>query len=317
MTTPNSTFPLTQAFELLQQTVQELLSNGRRRVGAFLKSELVRRTGGAFSEGRLGFAKFSDFLRAAEAANFVALTKSGPDLEAWPPGAQPSTVSQLPPISESTVVQRSRINIRPDFWLAFVDFSPGFLRIYDKVYDRAHKIPAAMYPGESEEVTELRRRFQVRDQSLLLLEPIPQTAVLDWMRTFTDRQIGLVAEQMRVAVNSGHPLQAFTQLVRSQPEVYREWHHQRVEKVAEYIRSYFGRNGLKPQVTIPYDPVVAGPPTSPSASIKDVTAALSGIGHQDLPDSIAVLQQIDDAIAALLRLRGTIGYLRSAKKAGQ
>jgi len=318
--TPN--FALTQAYQLLQQIVQDLLNAGRRRVGAFLKPELVKRTGGNFNERALGFAKFHDFLRAAEAAKFVTLTSTGPDLEAWLPTSNLPTpvkeVAQAEGSPEFTPRPRARISIRPDLWIAFVDFTPGFLRLYDKLADRAHKIPQALYPGESDQVVELRRRFQARDPNLLLLEPIAQTSVLDWMRTFAAQQTGPLAEQLRVALNSDHPMQTFTQVVRSRPDLYGQWHRQRIENVAEHIRSLFAPNGIRTQVTVPYDSEARTPafPSGPRVRESLLCATASASARTGFLDSVSVVQQIDDLIKSLLRLRGTIGYLESSEKDG-
>ena len=116
-------------------------------------------------------------------------------------------------------------------------------------------------------------------------------------------------------MNSDHPMQAFTQGVRSRPELFSQWHHQRVEKVAEYIRSFFARNGIEAQVTVPYDPVARTSGFSPG--IRAMLGATSPpMACGGLPDSASVVHQIDDVIKSLLKLRGTIGFLESSQKDG-
>jgi len=57
------------AFQLLASIVRDFYSNNRPCLGATLKPAL--RSRGNFNEQILGFRKFSDFLRSAEAAGYV------------------------------------------------------------------------------------------------------------------------------------------------------------------------------------------------------------------------------------------------------
>src|SRR5579863_8630154 len=76
---------LSEAFRLLDSTVRSICISGGRCLGARLKPELRRRSRLAFSEQLLGFAKFGDFLRAAERAGVIRLAWTlGGDLEVLP-----------------------------------------------------------------------------------------------------------------------------------------------------------------------------------------------------------------------------------------
>lgn len=304
-----------EAFRFLQGVVQDLSSSGKRRLGAFLKPELIRRSGGSFNEASLGYQKFADFLRAAEAARYIRLEASGLDLEASLPTSAASSptpsanstprLSQAPPISDAQEIRR-------DFWDAFVDFSPGQLRIYDKNADKALKVPELAYPGEPHEFSMLRSRVLKHEDGLIPIRPIQPHQLISWMESFATESAGPLSANLLSALRGEHALHEFTRLVRSDPFLHRKWSLERIQKVAEYIQSWLGEKGIQTQVLVPRAPrrgTVVRPPLANQGGTSGQAWAA------EFAELTGVVDAIDSAIDRLLRLRGALTYMN--KKSGR
>ncbi len=122
------------AFRLLARVVAEYVETGRQPRGAGLKTELQRRTGG-FSESILGYESFGAFLEAAAQDGFVQLRRiPGGDIEVSMPGTDQNVLQGATPTLKPT--ERPKY-IRRDFWRCFLDWTPGWIRLYDRVNDKA------------------------------------------------------------------------------------------------------------------------------------------------------------------------------------
>ena len=78
-----------EAFRFLQGVVQDLISSGKRRLGAFLKPELIRRSGGNFNAFQAGFLAGAGLGGAATGAGWArtaptAITARKIDFTYWP-----------------------------------------------------------------------------------------------------------------------------------------------------------------------------------------------------------------------------------------
>src|ERR1700690_2020579 len=87
---------LKPAFELLTNTVNDFYLRGRPCLGATLKPKLYEH---GFDEKLFDFKKFGDFLRAAENAGYVRLTKtSGGDIAIAVTGTASPTPAAAQPL---------------------------------------------------------------------------------------------------------------------------------------------------------------------------------------------------------------------------
>ena len=108
---------------------KRFLSNARPCLGATLKPKLCNR---GFDEKSIGFRKFGDFLRAAEASGYVKLSKTiGGDIAIVPAttaGVPPSPPAVLAPSLSKTptplvpptlIATNVPLRVRQDLWNAF------------------------------------------------------------------------------------------------------------------------------------------------------------------------------------------------------
>lgn len=304
---------LSNAFQLLTSTVRDFYANGRPCLGAALKPILYRRAN--FNEQWLGFSKFGDFLRAAQAAGHVQLSPTpGGDIGVWPAGitiperpSQPASgLAQAPPgiarppatPTHSTAPQR----VRQDLWNAFNSFTVSW--VYDPVADIAQResVSEAQGPARTD----------------LVKIPASVSLVLEWMRSFAETQGPEIQAQMLTALNGDAAPYRFNNYVRSNRNLARAWRDFHVQKVLSAIESWAGSNALHPKnltdpfywslrpnpaqiapvAPIPSSATQAAPSTSPSAfspsSLVDQSSLLTG----------RLESLIDELIDGLLKLRG-------------
>ncbi len=246
-----------EAFAVLRQTVDEFFGNGRRALGAAVKPELVRKTFGGFSESALGFSSFGDFVRAAQAQGIVDVHSSRmtPDLELLPPGEQPqpqpddaAAVDTQRPATYSPPGQ----SIRTDLWRAFVDWTPGLMRAYDREQDRAVFFPEEPAPLEPEEHRAARDAWKSNPERFPRIEPIGMARQIEWMQDFTERQPrGPARTILEFALSRDRPFREFSHAIREDSGLVAAWHVHRKELVADCIRKWMADNDLKVSIFKP------------------------------------------------------------------
>jgi hypothetical protein len=250
------------ALELLVETITDLRSKDRPAYGATLKHELKRRTFDQFDESALGFLKFGDFLRDAEARNLITLTRApGRDVEAKP-FAQIATERQT-----HHAVGFERAVIRQDLWTAFIDWKEGMVRLYDKVLDETVIFPAQETPLDSPVVVERRRTWTAEPNRFVSIQNISRDEQLAWMRDFTARVQNPVAKRlMDEAIGGPHPHSDFARVVKAVPQLSAQWHQARLSHVSETITDWMNRNGLKLEI-------LAARPATPEAVVRTIVSA--------------------------------------------
>jgi hypothetical protein len=188
---------LTPAFELLSSTVNDFFLRARPCLGAALKPRLYDR---GFSERAFHFNKFGDFLRAAERAGYVKLSKtSGGDIAVLPasisaapaPTLQPTVLVPVAPEStigsSSLVASNVPLRVRPDLWNAFNSHSDNW--VYDPDQDRAFRADAEAWgmPART-----------------LIPVPSGRDRIAEWMRAFTNQQEPTVKAVLPVHQRHAH-----------------------------------------------------------------------------------------------------------------
>lgn len=297
------------AFQLLASTVRDFYSNRRPCLGATLKPALYNR--GSFTEQLLGFRKFGDFLRAAEAAGYVQLspTPSG-DIRVLPAGmrvpelpSQPTSGSAYPlaPSGPSSLGSASTtpVRVRQDLWNAFNSFSVKW--VYDPTADMAYKDPDAGGAWGTQALPPRPNLVQI---------PTGRDRVLEWMRSFANLQDPETKAQLSTALDGDAALYQFNNLVRSKG-LQRSWGPFHIQRVLTAIEAWATSNGVHPKnVTSPlYWPVRPAPPqlSAPVALMASVPEPARAVRQPVSPPLTGRLESlIDDLIDELIRLRGLL-----------
>jgi hypothetical protein len=245
------------AFELLRDVVYDLEARGRITVSAGIKPEMQRRSLGGFDERRLGFRNFSDFLRAAQRAGIIARVRAADGREVFGAvGQRPSRTESfqsrgarsLPqrPIP-STRPQGSERRLRPDIWAAFVDWKENIKRVYDRERGRAYKFPVDPQPGERPEDAEVRAAALANAARFVPIEPIGMEQQREWMLAFIDSHSThpLAVPLRNTMAHGDRPFQAFSRIVRTDPDLAREWNRTRLNRVAAVVTAWMADHELQ------------------------------------------------------------------------
>lgn len=219
-------------FEELVTIVRRLLGEGKSTRSAGIKPILREKTG--FDEAALGYLTFRGFLEGAQASGFVRLKPAlrGPDVEVYPPETD---------VPEMGI---SRRRIRTDLWDAFVDWTPGFIRVYDRESGRAHRFSEIQTPRESAWLTDIRNAWLEDPDRFVSISHIPVETTLQWMREFTfDSTEGSNQERLLSALGASRPIRQFTLTVRAL-DLFLEWHSKRVQSLEEIIQKWAADHGL-------------------------------------------------------------------------
>jgi hypothetical protein len=293
--------PFKTAFQLLASTVRDFYASSRPCVGATLKPALYRR--GNFNEQSLGFRKFGDFLRAAEAAGYVHLAPTpGGDI-----GVRPATGSQEPAIQQqtaalptfaadstrATIPAAARVRVRPDLWGAFNSFSAPW--VYDRSNDTARMCSESLWCST---------QGGLPDAELI---PIPpgRERVLGWMRSFASMQDAETGPVLFTALEGNAPIYQFNNLVRSRGLQW-SWGRYHVQQVLAAIEAWATSNNVHPKdVTIPFYSARYAPqppPTQPAPP----TGEFSRATPQASLLAARLESLVDNLINELITLRGLL-----------
>jgi len=253
--------PRGEAFMALRQAVHSLHHRGRYATAAATKPELQHLTAGGFHEGILGYHSFREFLDDAAASGIVVLAPfPGGDIEVTLPGEPPPTIDVEKSRKNSAVTSRARI--RADFWTAFVDFTPNWVRLFDQTDRRAKLFPEHRQLLEPEELSNLRQAWADDPSRFIKIENISPEQQSRWMRSFAERlgeEDATAREFLLAALKEGRPLARFARSVRSFPELMPRWQSALVELVQEVIDEWIQKNGLTLSIVDDGTP----PPLSP------------------------------------------------------
>jgi len=248
------------ALKLLGAVVQESHERGRRTTAAALKAKLRRRSTHEFDEKLLGFVNFRAFLREAQARGIVALHQGEFDVLVTPPGTDPPEPDPQTTSSagaHGTDRANAPRRIRAHLWRAFVDWSPGLQRFYDRVEREAFLLPARPSPREQEE-HRLRREIVASDPvRFAAIEPVPFEQQLGWMHDFTDQQQSPIKEQLQLALGSERPARDFAGQMSAIPALSNAWHRHLVQQVSEVIQRWAATHGLDVDIFVPQRTPVA------------------------------------------------------------
>jgi hypothetical protein len=299
---------LTTAFQLLASVVQNFATSGRVCLGATLKPILY--TQGRFSEQLLGFQKFGDFLRAAQAAGYVSLTPTpGGDIRISPSGNPVTAGTQIPtqvplpligvPPSPVDSTAGNPIRIRQDLWDAFNSFSVKW--VYDPTADIAYR--------ESDVGT------RWHSPGVLVQIPLARDRVLEWMRSFANVQDEQTKAQLFAILDTETGLYQFRDVVRSKG-LLRLWSRFHVQHALSAIDAWAASNNVRPKnVATPFYwarpqpfPAQIASSGAPVTAVPEVAKEKEWTVPSPLTGRLESL--IDDLIDELIRLRGLLQVAR-------
>jgi hypothetical protein len=234
-----------EALESLARTVERFHREGRIATAAGVKARMRSATHRDFDEVALGFATFRAFLKDAEGRRVVTLHKGAQDILVTPPGltVPPEPIARLPERLPSAqghfgVDANDARRIRADLWKAFIDWSPGLQRLFDREEGRAFTLPTLPSPNEPSSQRARREVVARSPERFLGIEHIPFDDQLGWMHDFAGRQPPPIREQLQVALGSHKPVRDFTAQVRQVPALASAWNALRVQRVGEVIEKW-------------------------------------------------------------------------------
>lgn len=284
-------------FRLLQEVVSDLSGTGRLTYAAAVKPQLQHRTSASFSESRLGFRSFRDFLLEAQRQGFVDLREApGGDLEILVAGvSRDSTVATgRRPVPSG---RRRHDRVRSDFWRAFVDWGDGLKRLYDRSTGRVVMFAGEAPPPELElpDAREARAAWSNSPERFVEIKPVPFIDQLAWMREFADSlDDAAMKTALQRALESERPARAFAQIVRGVPQLADAWFTQLFRKVADTIQSWGEQNSLEVEFLEPVPrrslgpPRIAGPAVGPVSEAKVRERLHAAIERMPLADLLRI-----------------------------
>ncbi len=300
------------AFRLLSRVVAEYIQTGRRPRGAGLKPQLQRRTGG-FSESLIGYESFGAFLEAAAEKGFVQLHRiPGGDIEVSLPGSEPIASDTRPTTTDSEAARGEYI--RRDFWRCFLDWTPGWVRLYDRQNDKAVMFPENASPFDNPEHVRLRTTWQTTPQSFVAISPISMEQQLAWMQEFANTREEPSKSALTRALAGVRPFAIFTQLVRETPRLGRDWSNFRVIRVSELISRWLNEHQLQVSIEAPPLTTLRGG----GVSRREIHRSASGFASEHLVGNLTAEEMLRErlhrlidrmALADLLRLSVPVEYL--------
>lgn len=230
--------PLTrsEAFQALALAVAGLRSAGRSTVSAAVKPALIASSGYRFEETALGFASFRDFLRAAQDAQAVVVVPaaSGTDVSVLPAGGELPEDAPTPRV----------LPVRADLWQAFVDWSPGWARLWDRDRALALRFPERPDPSEDPGHTESRSLWQADPARFARIEPVEIDTTLAWMAEFADAlPVGETRDRLLGTLRGPKPVRAWTDAARKHA-LYDQWHERRLRHLRGVVLAWAARNDV-------------------------------------------------------------------------
>jgi hypothetical protein len=297
---------LDAAIEAVTIAVRDLHARGKQAFAAALKPELQRRFG-HFDEHALGFTSFHSFLRAAEERGNIKLVAVGPHVQALPPEvASPVRIQ----VADQTIRLEPAKLIRRDLWRCFMDWTPGWHRLFDVERGEAVMFPEKESPLDYRDHVEARRVWRENPERFREIPAIERETQLGWMRQFAASLDDRIARSLiTAAAEDEYPFREFTRVTRTVPGIAAQWNRFRVAKVAETIEAWAARWGLPLNV---WEPVVSSAAPAPERTL-DATSATVTTAVLDENMESAIRQRVHRIVdrlpvTELLKIKFSIEY---------
>ena len=292
--------PKDAAFALLQEVVNDFQSRGRTTVTAGIKPEMQRRSPVGFAEANYGHERFTEFLREAEGAGIIEMSRWRKQPVVLLPG-QPIEAAGGEPAAGRHGSQRPQV--RADLWEAFTNWG-DWIRLWDSEEDRAFRLPSDPHRDRAIDL-DRRKAWEASPERFVVIPGISQEIQLGWMNSFADRQHGRSGLMLRFALSAEErKAQAFSQVAREDPSIYSSWLDLRVAEVVDHITAWRDEGHLAIEIferdagiTLAAGPSIPPKQVQLSAPIGDVEAQLREMAHHAV-DAMSV----DELMALPIRL---------------
>ncbi len=240
--------------------VADFYESGRRAYSAGLKPELRLRSAGAFDEHALRYEAFRGFISAAETAGLVDVHPAlrGPDIDVVPTG-RPSRVVD----GGGSAAPASR-RVRHDLWKAWLDWAPGYRRLYDRDADVAVRVASLPVAALSDEHRALVEAADAADGRVIEIAGISIEDQLGWMTEFA-QTAGPRGARLMAALQRDRPAQEFTNALRGWPDLAASWRDQLLKRVRAEIERWAAEHDQGPTPTGLQRAEPMPGPTNPSA----------------------------------------------------
>lgn len=128
-----------------------------------------------------------------------------------------------------------------------MDWREDVKRVYDRESGRIHMFNADPRPGEPSEDAEIRAAALANGDRFVFIEPIGMEAQSQWMADFVDSHSThpLAVPLRNTLVHAERPFQAFSRIVRTDPDFAREWNTTRLNRVAAVVTAWMAEHGLE------------------------------------------------------------------------
>lgn len=219
---------LKDAFLVLEQAVQETAVGSVWPTASRVRLAMKKLTYGGFNPDELGFKKFRDFLRTAEAAGCVSLHFDHPgDVVVAKAGLSAPEARSM------------RARIRRDLWQAALDWRSGVDHVFDLGANKAVILPSEQVLLEPQHVRGLRQRLSEGDQTLVGIPRVTIQVQLGWMHEHVS---GLSSSPLKVllseALVSDKPAKHFAAILREQPSEQDRWFNALSARVLTHLRAW-------------------------------------------------------------------------------
>ncbi|TFC22095.1 hypothetical protein E3O55_18940 [Cryobacterium sp. MDB1-18-2] len=266
------------AFDLAAQLIAEAAARDFHPTAAEFKLQMLNRMP-MFSEKQLGFRKFIDFLREAQAQGrlFVFLDNNGhPRVSGEPVLAEPVLPSQIAPEEQPP-------RMRQDLWSSIVHWEDMSDRFWDRKERRAIYVPVneAGSPLWNSEPDRFAR-----------IIPVSRDKHVEWMNEFAERLGGEKRDALLHAVGPDAKRGAFKFALRRY-DLTAQWGAELQSRVTEHAEAWAKSEDVRldhivertsPQsapASPPSDTKIA-PPPRPSFSLDSVQSHVEPVTETDL-----------------------------------
>ncbi|GAA0597467.1 UPF0158 family protein [Actinomadura livida] len=240
----------TEAFQALVSAVTSLSSTEGAPTASEVRLELRRITYNGFNLNALGYRRFRDFLTEAEQYGYINIDRARPGDYSLSLAGEP--LPDAEPVRE----------IRSDLWRAFIDWTPGKLRFYDIVEDKAIVIPETPAPLEPERFRDARERIGLEPSKFIPISHITLSTQLDWMRQFSiECNDARLRDIFDSALAGDKPAKLFHAVLREVPEQRLRWRRILLQRVRAEVEKWREGNDEIKGLRIDRTPTHADNPT--------------------------------------------------------
>jgi hypothetical protein len=225
------------ALALLREVVQDFEETGRRPFTAAIKPEMKRRNP-EFSEAKLGFVTFRDFVLEMARTKQITVEQEGSHLVLHVPGI----------IARRTIKPADsgeRGPIRPDLWTAFVDWRDNKHRVWDTVERRALIFNREPAVDEPESETQDRKLVAEQSERFISIPYLTFEKQHSWMKEYAESVNDSTNRRLlMVLLGDERPAYAFHLFLRRSPELVQSWKTFKVERVRIAVKDWLVKNDL-------------------------------------------------------------------------